>query len=359
MLFSSYELSGRTLRNRVVMAPMTRSRAIGNVPNDLMAEYYGQRAEAGLIITEGTAPSPNALGYPRIPGVFSAEQVAGWQKVTNAVHEKGGTIFLQIMHTGRVTHPDNLPEGGRALAPSAIPLTDTKMYVDGKGELEIPAPEEMTLEDIQHVIQEYRTAARNAIDAGFDGIEIHGANGYLVEQFINRGTNARTDTYGGSIENRTRFALEVAQAVIDEIGADKTGIRLSPYGVFNEVAIYDELDDTYAYLSSKLSELNLTYIHLVDHAAMGAPEVPISIKAKIRENFNGTLILSGGYDHDRAQSDLDAGNADLVAFGRPFISNPDLVTRMQTGAELSQPDFNSFYTPGPEGYIDYPVLQTS
>ncbi len=356
-LFSDYQLGNTLLTNRVVMAPMTRSRAINNIPNNLMATYYGQRAAAGLIITEGTAPSPNGLGYPRIPGLFNNDQVSGWKKITQAVHDKGGKIFIQLMHTGRVSHPNNMPEGARVIAPSAVGLTQTKMYVDGKGELEMPAPETMSIEGINATIQEYVQASKLAIKAGFDGVELHGANGYLIDQFINTASNKRTDNYGGSIENRTRFAIEVAQAVADAIGPERTGIRLSPYGVFNEMEIFDEVDDTFVYLTTQLNRLNLAYIHLVDHSAMGAPEVPDSIKRKIRTVFNQTLILSGGYDKERAENDLKEGHADLIAYGRPFISNPDLVERMKKDAAIADPDFSTFYTPGEEGYTDYPMLE--
>ncbi|MEO1435267.1 MAG: alkene reductase [Bacteroidota bacterium] len=357
-IFEPTQLGNIQLQNAIVMAPLTRSRAINNIPNELMAEYYGQRASAGLIITEGTSPSPNGLGYARIPGVFNADQVAGWKLVTDAVHAKGGKIFLQIMHTGRVSHPLNMAEGTRVVAPSAVQL-DGEMWTDVQGNQPYPTPEAMSIDDIEDAIQEYVNAAKNAIEAGFDGVELHGANGYLIDQFFHPNTNQRTDEYGGSHENRIRFALEVAEAVSEAIGKERVGIRLSPYGVFNSIAIYDELDATYALLSQKLSALGLTYIHLVDHSPMGAPEVPASIKATIRENFKQSLILSGGYDAERAEADVQAGKADLIAFGRPFISNPDLVERFKAGAELAQPNPELFYTPGAEGYTDYPALTGS
>ena len=356
-LFTNYKVGNISLSNRVVMAPMTRCRAIDHIPNDLIATYYGQRATAGLIITEGTAPSPNALGYARIPGLFNEAHVEGWKKTTEAVHQRGGKIFIQLMHTGRVSHPDNMPEGSRVIAPSAVALTQTKMYVDGQGELEMPVAEEMSIDDITSTIQEYVHAARLAIEAGFDGVELHGANGYLMDQFINTASNKRTDHYGGSIENRSRFAIEVAEAVVNAIGAERTGIRLSPFGVFNEMEIFEDMEDTFVYLATQLNRLNLAYIHLVDHSAMGAPEVPAEIKRKIRKVFNNTLILSGGYDKERAENDLNEGHADLIAFGRPFIANPDLVNRMAENAERAMPDFDTFYTPGEKGYIDYPYLK--
>lgn len=358
LIFDPIKIGNVELDNRIVMAPLTRSRADqDHVPTDIMATYYGQRSGAGLIITEGTSPSPNGVGYPRIPGIYNDAQIAAWKKVTDKVHAEGGKIFLQLMHTGRISHPLNLPEEGRVLAPSAIAASETKMYTDQEGEKDLPTPAEMSQTEIQNAISEYVKAAENAIKAGFDGVELHGANGYLMEQFINPSTNQRSDEYGGSIENRARFVLEAARETVAAIGEERVGIRLSPYGVFNDMAIYDELDETYRYLAEKLNDIGLVYIHLVDHSSMGTPEVPDSIKSDIRDLYDGALILSGGYDLDRAQKDIQTGKADLVAFGRPFISNPDLVTRFKEGAELQDPNPDLFYTPGPEGYIDYPTLQ--
>lgn len=356
-LFEDNTLGNLKLKNRIVMAPLTRSRAIDNIPNDLMATYYSQRAGAGLIISEGTSPSKNGIGYPRIPGIYTSSQIAGWKEVTDKVHDQGGKIYLQLMHCGRVCHPDNMPQGSIMLAPSAVPMATTKMYVDGKGEFDIPVAKSMTINEIKSTIQEYRDAAANAIQAGFDGVEIHGANGYLINQFINKGSNNRDDEYGGAIEGRTRFALEVVQEVVDEIGADKVGIRISPYGMMNDMELYDDIDDTYTYLATQLNRLNINYIHIVDHESMGAPKVPHEIKRKIRTIFNNVIILSGGYDKQRAEQDLVDDLGDLVAFGRPYIANPDLAGRMVENAKLAIPDQNTFYTPGPEGYIDYPYLK--
>ncbi|MDH3272597.1 MAG: alkene reductase [Gemmatimonadota bacterium] len=355
-LFDPFALGGVELKNRAVMAPLTRSRAIGNLPNELHATYYGQRAGAGLIITEGVSPSPNGLGYPRIPGLFNEEQRAAWQAVTDAVHEKGGRIFMQFMHTGRVSHPANLPEGARVLAPSAVPLQSTKMWVDGEGELEIPVADAMTSDEVLEAIAEYVTAGRLAIEAGFDGVELHGANGYLIEQFIHPATNRREDEWGGSIQNRIRFALEVAGAVAAEIGRDRVGIRISPFGVFNEMPLYDEIEETYVALVRGLDEIGLAYVHVVDHSSMGTPEVPAPFKDRLSSIFGGAFILSGGYDFERANEDLEAGRGDLVAFGRAFLANPDLLTRFKLGAELNEPRPELFYTTGPEGYTDYPTL---
>lgn len=355
LLFSKYKLGSVELQNRLVMSPLTRSRAINNIPNALMMLYYQQRASAGLIITEGTSPSPNGLGYPRIPGIFSEAQVEGWRPTTAAVHQGGAKFFMQLMHTGRITHPLNLPAGARTVAPSAVAAAG-EMYTDAEGMRPHPVPEAMTEADIKVAIDEYAQAARNAVKAGFDGIELHSANGYLLEQFIRPNSNQRRDGYGGPIENRARFVLEVAEAAINAIGKDKVGIRLSPYGVFNDMPLYDAMEADYTYLAQQLNARGLVYVHLVDHSATGAPTVPASIKATFRIQFRGTLILSGGYDAARAESDLASGKADLIAVGRPFLANPDLPARWKTNAPLNTPDSNTFYTPGEKGYTDYPAL---
>jgi len=356
-LFDSYKLGSLELKNRIVMSPMTRSRAIGNIPNELMAEYYGQRADAGLIITEGTSPSPNGLGYARIPGMFSKEQVEGWKKTTSAVHKKGGKIFVQLMHTGRISHPLNLPKGAQIIAPSAVKPSG-QMWTDAQKLQDFPLPIEMTDLDILNAKQEYVTAAKNAIEAGFDGVELHGANGYLLEQFLSPTSNIRKDNYGGSIENRCKFVLEVAGAVAEAIGKGKTGIRLSPYGVNGDMQPYPEINDTYKYLSQQLNKIGIAYIHIIDHSSMGAPKVPIEIKKLIRSNFKNTIILSGGYDKERAEQDIESGLGDLITFGRPFINNPDLVERMKNNWALSK-DLHQdlFYSAEAKGYTDYPVYK--
>lgn len=355
LLFSKTTLGPLTLQNRLVMAPMTRNRAIGNVPNDLMARYYAQRASAGLMITEGTSPSPNGLGYARIPGIFSEAQVAGWKHVTEAVRPGGAKMFVQLMHCGRIAHALNLPAGARVLAPSAV-VAAGEMYTDAEGMKPNAMPQEMTEADIKATIEEFAQAAKNAVAAGFDGVELHGANGYLIEQFIRPNSNQRTDRYGGSIENRARFALEVADAVSGAIGKDKVGMRLSPFGVFNDMPAYATMEADYTYLARQLNAIGLIYIHLVDHSSMGAPPVPESMKATFRSAFKRTLILSGGYDAARAESDLVGGKCDLVAVGRAFLANPDLVARWKSGAAANAPDLGTFYTPGPKGYTDYPAL---
>ena len=353
-LFEQATLGRLTLNNHMVMAPMTRCRATGNVPNELMAEYYAQRSTAGLIITEGTSPSPNGLGYARIPGVFATQQIDGWRGIADAVHQAGGKIFMQLMHCGRIAHPLNLPAGARMLAPSAIVAPGT-MYTDDEGLQPHPAPSAMSSDDIEQAIEEFATAAHNAIAAGLDGIEIHGANGYLLEQFLRPNTNRRDDAYGGPIERRARFVLDVVDAVVSATGGDRVGIRLSPFGNFNDMPIYDEMAADYTYLAERLNETDIAYVHLVDHSAMGAPPVPDSIKSTFRERFRRTLILSGGYDVTRAEHDLETGRADLIAIGRAFIANPDLVARWRAGAQENAPDMDTFYTPGPVGYTDYPM----
>lgn len=356
ILFTAYEEQNLALKNKVVMGPMTRSRAIDNLANELMTAYYEQRAEAGLIITEGTSPSPNGIGYPRIPAMFNNEQAESWKPITEAVHQKGSKIFMQLMHTGRVSHPDNLAQGGKVLAPSAIPPAEpfNKMYVDGKGMEDIPEPKEMTQEEIQATVQEYATSAQLAIEAGFDGIELHGANGYLINQFLNANANQRTDEYGGSAENRSRFLFEVVEACIEAIGASKVGVRISPYGVFNSMGEFEGIEEQYANIAKRLDELNIAYLHTADMSAVTNMEMPESMKQKIRVNFKGTLILNGGYNKEKATEHLQAGKGELICFASSFIANPDLVTRMKEGIELSVPNQDTFYTPGPEGYTDYP-----
>jgi N-ethylmaleimide reductase len=272
-LFEPAKLGDLELKNKIVMAPMTRSRAIDNVPNALMAEYYSQRASAGLIITEGTAPSPNGLGYSRIPGCYSKMQMEGWEKTTSAVHKAGGKIFLQLMHTGRISHALNIPEGAQIIAPSAVKASG-QMWTDSQQMQDFPIPKSMNDEDLLLTLTEYFASASHAIEAGFDGVELHAANGYLLEQFLSPISNIRTDKYGGSIENRCRFVLEVVNGVVATIGKEKTAVRLSPYGVANDMPPYAEINETYTYLSQELNKLGIAYLHLVDHSAMGAPEVP-------------------------------------------------------------------------------------
>ena len=354
-LLSPYSLGPVRLASRIVMAPMTRSRAVaGNVPSPLAVTYYTQRASAGLIVTEGTSPSPNGTGYPRIPGIWSDRQVAGWRIVADAVHARGGRIFVQLMHTGRVGHPLNLPAGAEVLAPSAV-AAPGEMYTDAKGMQPHPVPRAMTDAEVRHAIEEHVAAARNAVAAGLDGVELHGANGYLLEQFLSPDTNRRTDAWGGSVEKRLAFVVEVARQVAAAIGGARVGIRLSPHGVNAGMVAYPEIDETYRKLVTALVATGVEYVHLVDHSAMGAPVVPAELKLALRKAWPRTFILAGGFDRASAEAALRERRADLVAFGRPFLANPDLVARLQSGLPLNAPDFATFYTPGPKGYTDYPA----
>ena len=356
-LFTPAKTGLAELKNRIVMAPMTRCRAIGNVPNELMVEYYKQRSGAGLIITEGTAPSPNALGYARIPGIYSKAQVEGWKKVTSTVHHAGGKIVVQLIHTGRISHPLNMPDGAEVLAPSAVKPAG-QMWTDTQQMQDFPTPKAMTADDLLSTKAEFVTAAKNAIESGFDGVELHGANGYLLEQFLSPASNVRTDSYGGSIENRSRFVLEVATAVSDAIGKEKTGIRFSPYGVASDMSLYPEINATYDYLSKQLNSIGIAYIHLVDFTSMGAPIVPLEVKETIRRNFNNTIILNGGYNKESAETDIENGLGDLIAFGKPFINNPDLVDRFEKNLTLSEDlKMDLFYMADEKGYTDYPAYK--
>lgn len=357
MLFDHYTLGGVQLSNRVVMAPMTRSRAVNqNTPNALMVEYYRQRATAGLIVSEGVSPSPNGLGYARIPGLFNQQQVDAWKLVTDAVHNKGGKIFAQLMHTGRVTHQDNLPIGAKVVGPS-VEVCPGEVWVDKSNSMQAHTkPHALSELEIAEVVREYANSAKLAIQAGFDGIELHAANGYLMEQFLNPLVNKRTDGYGNTLDGRNRFAIEIADACIKATGSNKVGIRISPQGVFNGTGQFDGLEHQYLSLARQLSEMDLVYLHLIDHSAMGAPPVSAELKKKIRQAFNGTYIAVGGFDADKAEKALANNEADLIAFGRPFISNPDLVQRLKTGAALTEPDTSTFYTSGEKGYTDYRAL---
>ena len=356
-LFQPVKTGDTKLLNRIVMAPLTRCRAINNLPNDLMKKYYEQRSSAGLIITEGTAPSPNGLGYARIPGIFSTQQTIAWRKITSAVHGNGAKIFLQLMHTGRISHTLNMPDGSEILAPSPVKAAG-QMWTDSKQLQDYLIPKEMTGENITKTKWEFVSAAQSAINAGFDGVELHGANGYLLEQFLSPVSNVRKDKYGGNIENRCSFIIEVVTAVAQAIGKNKTGIRLSPYGVANDMPHYPEINNTYDFLSKELNKLGIAYIHLVDHSAMGAPMVPLEIKQLIRTNFKNTIILCGGYNRDSAEADIESGLCNLIAFGRPFINNPDLVERLANDWPLSEDlKMDLFYTAGEKGYTDYPLFK--
>jgi N-ethylmaleimide reductase len=358
MLFEPFQLRTMQIANRLVMSPLTRSRAVhDNTANALMATYYAQRATAGLIITEGTSPSPNGLGYARIPGLFQSTHVSGWKLVTDAVHAKGGRIVVQLMHTGRVSHQANLPAGAEVLGPSPE-ICPGEMWTDAQGSQPHTAPRAMTATDIATTVGEYVQAARLAMEAGFDGIELHAANGYLLEQFLNANINRRVDGYGGTPEGRNRLVLEVAAATAQAIGADRVGIRLSPHGVFNGAGAFPGVDEQYLALVSQLSALGLMYVHVLDHSALGAPAVPDELKAGLRAAFAGPFILAGGFDKATAEQALTSGRADMIAMGRAFLANPDLVDRLRHDAPLNAVDPQTFYTPGEKGYTDYPALNT-
>jgi N-ethylmaleimide reductase len=353
-LFETFQLGKTTLKNRIVMAPMTRCRAIDNIPTKLMTEYYEQRASAGLIISEGASPSPNGLGYPRIPGAYSDEQISGWKKIADAIHAKGGNIFVQLMHTGRITAKANMPDGSVTLAPSVIKAAG-EMFTEA-GMVEHETPKAMTSIDIENTQNEFVFAAKRLVhEASIDGVELHAANGYLMNQFINPKSNQREDQYGGSIENRTRFVLETAKKVVYEIGAEKVGIRFSPYGAYNDMlSDYETLEDTFIYLSKELAKIELAYIHIVDQrVAFGAPDFMTDIKKTIKDNFKGIVISGGDVNtEEKAEAILNSG-LDLVYVGRPFVSNPNLVEKLQNNSELIAPNMDAFYSPGAEGYTDY------
>ena len=356
-LFDPYKLGSITLSNRTVMAPLTRNRAVaGLVPNPLAAEYYAQRASAGLLITEASQVSHQGQGYQDTPGIYSKEQVAGWRKVTDEVHKRGGHIYLQLWHVGRISHTELQPGNGAPVAPSAVPAK-TKTFVGGKF-VDVSAPRALELSEIPGIIDAFRKGAANAIEAGFDGVEIHGANGYLLDQFAKDGTNKRTDAYGGSIENRARLMLEVAEAVTKEIGGERTGIRISPVTPANDVSDSNP-QPLFDHITDRLNALKLVYIHVIEGATGGPRDVAPFDYASLRKHFKGTYIANNGYTLDLASKVLAANEADLIAFGKLFISNPDLVERLKKGAPLNEGDRTTFYGGGAKGYTDYPTLDAA
>lgn len=353
--FEPITVGSWTLPQRFVMAPLTRNRAKGTVPGELNAEYYGQRASAGLIITEGSQPSAVGQGYLDTPGFHSTEQLAGWRKVAEAVHAGGGHLVAQLMHVGRIAHPDN--KGGlEAVAPSALPATGTMVTADGQ--VDMPTPRALATDEIPGVIEEFVTAARNAVEAGLDGVEVHAANGYLIHQFLGQSSNTRTDGYGGSPEAHARFAIEVTRAVADAIGADKVGIRISPAHNIQGVLEEDEAFTTAAYdaLVDGIKDLGLAYLSIL-------ADPRSELVADLRARFGGPVMLNSGFgdvtDLKAVESIIDEDLGDLVAVGREFLANPDLAERWRTGAELNEPDQATFYGGGAEGYTDYPTLVAS
>ncbi len=356
-LFKSFHLGDITLSNRIVMGPLTRNRAgAGLTPGPFAAEYYAQRASAGLIIAEATQVSAQAQGYQDTPGIYSEAQVAGWRQVTDAVHARGGRIFLQMWHTGRISHRSVQPGGDAPVAPSAV-KADAKTYVDG-GFVEVSEPRALRTEEIPVIVDDFRHAAANAIRAGFDGVEIHGANGYLLEQFLKDGANRRTDAYGGSIENRARLLLEVVQAVISEVGANRTGIRISPVTPANGISTSDP-QPLYDYVVAELDKLSPVYLHVIEGATGGPRDILPFDYAALRRRFRNTYIANNGYDLALAEAVLASNGADLVAFGHDFIANPDLVERLKRGAPLAAFNPDTLYGGGSEGYTDYPALNAS
>ena len=348
-LFLPYRLGNIELNNRLVMAPMTRSRAVErNVANPIAATYYAQRASAGLIVTEATQVSPQGVGYIRTPGIHSAEQVAGWTRITDAVHHAGGKIFLQLWHVGRISHPD-FHGGELPVAPSAIAAQG--QVFTAKGLQQMVTPRALALAELPGIVEQFRKGAENAKAAGFDGVELHGANGYLLDQFLRDGTNQRTDAYGGRIENRARLPLEVTKAVIEVWGADRVGYRISPNGAFNSMSDSNPLR-TFSYLAEELNKLGIVYLHVIDPVADGSKRV----SPLLRRKFDRSLIVNGGFDLDSANAAIRNGTADLVAFGAPFLANPDLPKRYRTKAPLNVPDQATFYTGEDKGFTDYPAL---
>jgi len=355
ILFEPYNLGEIKLKNRIIMAPLTRCRAIhNNLPNDWMVEYYKQRASAGLIITEGSSPSPNGLGYTNIPGCFNAQHVEGWKKVTDAVHEKNGKIFFQMMHTGRIAHSDNLPEGGEVIGASAIPQKG-QISTYNLDKQDYPTPKALTTDEVKSTIQEFVESAKMCREAGFDGVEIHSAHGYLPNQFINTASNQRTDEYGESIENRCRFLLEITTQMAEAIGPNQVGIRISPYSYADTEESPEILDKTYLYLVEEINKRNIAYLHL---SHMGeADERKFRLWEEIRNLYNGTIILCGDFTKEAAVKTLNEDQADLVAFGRDYIGNPDLVERFKYGYPLAERNREKWYGQSEVGYTDYPFYQ--
>ncbi|WP_444900974.1 alkene reductase [Microbulbifer sp. SSSA007] len=368
-LFSEINLGPYTLKNRIVLPPLTRSRSSqpGNIANDLMANYYAQRAGAGFMVTEGTQIEPRGQGYAWTPGIYSQDQVEGWKKVTKAVHDQGGIIFAQLWHVGRVSHTSLQPGGGAPVAPSAIRADAVKVFIEtgpGQGALAEPSdPRALTTEEVKELVQLYAQAARNALEAGFDGVELHCANGYLVNQFISEHTNQRDDEYGGSLENRLRFLKEIVAAVSAEVGNDRLGVRFAPlFESTNEDRVYLGLVEsdphtTYIEAIKLLNEAGIAYLSLAEADWDNAPDLPENFYQEVREIFGGRIMYAGKYSPEKALRVLQAGNGDIFGFGRPFIANPDLPTRIRNDWPLNKVDPETMYGGTDEGYTDYPSYQ--
>lgn len=366
-IFEPYALGPYKLKNRMVMAPLTRSRAgqPGNVPTDLNALYYAQRASAGLIISEATQVSQQGQGYAWTPGIHTPDQVVGWRSVAEAVHRTGGLIFMQLWHVGRISHPALQPDGQLPVAPSAIRPSGTAFIVNERGEGEmVPfvTPRALAIEEMPYIVKQYAHGASNALHAGLDGVEIHAANGYLLDQFLNTSSNHRTDEYGGPVENRARLLMEVMEAVCRVWGSQRVGVRLSPLGSFNDMGD-DDPEALFGHVAEQLNRFNLAYLHIVEPEMARDPASPSfdprgpAMMELIRAKYSGTLIVCGGYDCRKAVACLEEGRADLVAFGRLFIANPDLPERFRQNAELNPPDESTYYGGGAKGYVDYPTLK--
>ncbi|SEQ98500.1 2,4-dienoyl-CoA reductase [Sphingobium sp. YR768] len=368
-VFEDFDLSGTLLKNRIVMAPLTRSRAPRDVADERVALYYTQRATAGLIVSEGTPISREGQGYLFNPGIFTPEQIAGWRLTTNSVHAAGGRMFAQIWHVGRVSHPSIQEDGKTPVSASSKRPSGAMAYgydADGKPDLvEAPTPRQLATDEVARIVQEFAQAAANAIEAGFDGVEIHGANGYLFEQFMNPLVNDRTDQYSAAtLENRLRFTLEVIDAVVARIGANRVGIRISPYGQLFDMPHYPEIDETYITLASEIGRRQLAYVHVMDQSGFVVGETVVGagetgfpgLLRKLKGYLpNTALILAGGMTRERAEKLIGDGVIDLAAFGTPFIANPDLVARLKNDWPLNMPIRSTFYGGGAEGYIDYPA----
>ena len=357
-LFQPIQLGKLTLKNRIVMPPMTRSRANqpGDVANKLMATYYAQRSEAGLIIGEGTQISSMAKGYAWTPGIYTPEQISGWRKVTNSVHEQGGVMFAQLWHVGRVTHPDNI-EGNQPLSSSAIKAENVKVFIDNgsdePGFVDVVTPREMSIEDIKQVVAQFRQAALNAVEAGFDGIELHAANGYLINQFIDSESNLRTDQYGGCLANRLRFLDEVVASMVDAIGADKVAVRLAPLTTLNGTVDANP-EETYIAAASLLNKHNIVYLHIAEADWDDAPPMSLTFKQALRSAYQGVLIYAGKYSVERAVQAIEDGLADMVAFGRPFVANPDLPSRIKHNQAWATHNPETLFGGAEKGLTDYP-----
>lgn len=355
-LFTPLTIGTLTLPNRIVMAPLTRNRADpnGDVPTDLIAEYYAQRASAGLLISEGTQISPEGKGYIQTPGIYSSEQVEGWKKVTAAVHAKGGRIFAQLWHVGRVSHTALQPNGQQPVAPSAI-TANTKVFISS-GFAEASPPRALETSEIPRIVDDYRKAAENAKAAGFDGVELHGANGYLIDQFLRDGTNKRTDAYGGSVENRTRLLAEVLAALTSVFPATRVGVRFSPFSQFSDMSDSDPMA-TFSAAIARANEAGLGYVHMIEGDTGASRELPQDADVgALRKLVKGAYLANNLYDRENAIKTVESGAADMIAFGRLFIANPDLVERLERNAPLNEPQPATFYGGGAEGYTDYPAL---